>query len=132
MFLDGNPQAKTWALYELVRYWMPYIGGGWLILKAGYWIKERIDLLQSGVTEWGHKLLDNHLSHIQKYTEQTVTLLGEVRDNQITQAMKAEEARIEVKQVAEQLKIHEQDDKNVQEKLLSGIEVLKDRTKNLT
>jgi len=128
MFID-TPQAKTWALYELIKYWMPWIGGGWLVLKAGYWIKDQIDTVQQGVTEWGHKLLNNHLSHIETATARTVTLLEEVRDNQLSLSAREEEVAKHVKQVVEDLKLHEKEDQDLQGKILTGIDILKDRTK---
>lgn len=53
------------VLYEAVKFWLPLMTIGTLLVKAYLTTKKNIG-------GWAEKLLSNHLSHIQKATETTV------------------------------------------------------------
>lgn len=101
------------AIYEIIKFWLPLISGFGLVIKA-------YKSASSGITQWADSLLNNHLSHIQDATEKSASLLQEVRDDHRA-------AQVEVAGVRSDLKAHEAQALAVQQQILTGIEVLKDR-----
>ena len=112
-------------LYAAFKFWLP-------LLTAFTFIYKGWKSATRGVTDWADSLLNNHLSHIQRYTEETaiavkqyaaasLALLEEIRDD-------GKAAANAVAQVRSDLKGHQDDDMDIQGKILLGIEVLKDRT----
>ena len=66
--------TTPFALYEIIKWWLPLITAGMLIVKAYLSAKK-------GIGEWAHSLLTNHLSHIEQAA--TSTKEETIRTNQI-------------------------------------------------
>lgn len=101
------------VIYEFVKFWLPVLTGFGMVFKA--WRVAR-----GGVTKWADSLLNNHLTHIQIATEQSAKLLVEVRDDHRV-------AKQEITGIRSDLHTHEVATLAVQQQILTGIEVLKDR-----
>jgi hypothetical protein len=54
----------TYTAYETVKYWLPLVTAGGIIIKAYLTAKKNI-------SEYASRLLDNHLSGIEKATKST-------------------------------------------------------------
>jgi hypothetical protein len=66
--------AGTYTLYETIKFWLPLVTVGGIVIKAYLSAKK-------GIGEWAHSLLTNHLSHIEQATVSTKE--ETVRTNQI-------------------------------------------------
>jgi hypothetical protein len=102
-------------VYDAAKYWLPVITVITLIVRAYRNAKH-------GITEWANQLFNNHLTHIQIATESTAASLKEM----VTYQKASAES---VKKVAEDLELHEKQDLEIQGKILTGIEVIKEIAK---
>jgi len=86
-------------IYAAIKFWLPMVTAFGLIIKAYH-------SATTGITSWADKLLNNHLSHIQAATERTATLLEQAQREQ---------------------KEYQAKDAEVQQGIVTSLEVLKDR-----
>ena len=112
-FFDTHSAIGWPTTYEAIKYWLPVTTAFTLIVKA-------YSSAKKGVGMWAHKLLANHLQHIQNNTEKSCVLLGQIVDFQ-------KKAQNSIENVAIDLKDHVKSDDEIQGRILTGIEILKDR-----
>jgi hypothetical protein len=96
-----------------MKFWLPIVSAFGLIVKAWFTIKKHVG-------DWAGTLLSNHLAHIQRACERTADSLEK-------QEVSVEQTARAVAKVAEDLKQHQDDDKEVQGRILGTLDVLKDR-----
>ena len=109
------------AIYALIKFWVPIATGFGLVIKAYFAVKHGVQGWKTDITSWADALLNNHLNHIQAATETTANLLVEMRDANHQSAMA-------VARVATDLRDHQEASMVVQHQILTGLEVLKDRS----
>jgi hypothetical protein len=73
--------------YNFIKYWLPIISA-FLMVHKGW------NTFKTNVNGWADKLLNNHLSHIQSSTQETVILLRDLKDREDRKAEKVEAVRI--------------------------------------
>jgi len=125
ILVDG---ASSQTAYNAVKYWLPLVSVALVVFRVLVWIRNKINATIASTAAWGERLLHNHLLHIQTATEESVVILKEVRDNQSEQLDKAKVTAAAVEKVAVDLEKHENAEGEVQQKILTALEILKDRT----
>ena len=127
ILVDG---AGSQTAYNAVKYWLPLVSAALVVFRVIVWIRNKINSTIAATAAWGESLLHNHLAHLQTATEESVVILKEVRDNQSEQLSKAKLTAEAVGKVAIDLERHEAADGEVQQKILTALEILKDRSYN--
>lgn len=111
------------ALYSFLRWAAPILGA------TGFALKVRTDILKRA-DDWANKLLNNHLTHIQDATLQTVTETQTTNRLLTAAALKDIEVSNRVNEVKETLVIHHDKEQRVWGGILKTLAVLEDRTRN--
>lgn len=113
------------ALYGLIKWAAPVLGA------TGFAVTLRKDILKRA-DEWANTLLNNHLTHIQQATSDTV--VESVRTNSLlaAAALKDIEVATQVKDVKQTLTEHHEKETQVWGAVLNTLTVLEDRTRRRT
>lgn len=111
----------VWPLiYAFIKYWLPIISVLGLFVKLALSTRKAIRAAKDDISSWANVLLDNHMTHIQDAVESASKSLTSISETN-------KELVASMKSIRED-SLHSQTElMRVQNTILTGIEVLKDR-----